>query len=255
MAQRFTRAIGKNLVRETLYPYISPSDNRKTRAAKSRDTRAAQRALNLDHSAVKLELAIDINFHPTDLFVTLTFRDDCLPKTREGVIKCARRFFDLMRKARKLRGDILKYIYCVEHGKGRWHIHCILNAVGLDYEQVLSLWKKWGDNVDFECIKDRGMEAIAHYMVKETDRPNSARAWIPSTNLKKAVYESYVVKKPVMLQTPEGCEQISGESRSDRWSGYSFIKYERPNNVDLSQVSGIGDLTSESIELLSRRLL
>lgn len=250
--QRYIRLIGRSRAREAIYPYIFPSDTPKTRAAKSKATRAAQRALNMDNSAVKLEFMLDINFSPTDLFVTLTFRDGCLPKKRKDAIKCARRFFDMLRKARKLRGEVLKYIYCPEHGENRWHIHAVLNAVGMDYEQILSLWSKWGDNVDFKYVQDKGCEGIAHYMVKETDRPNSARAWIPS-NLLRPTLESYIVKKPVQLQTPDGCKEIAAEAKRDEWSEYAFIKYDVPASFNISEISGLGDLSDPNIELLSRR--
>ena len=255
MTQRYMRLIGRTRVREATYPYITPNDPPKTRAAKSRATRAAQKALNLTNSAVKLEFMLDMNFEPSDLFVTFTFRDGCLPQKRRDVIKCARRFFELLRKARKLKGNVLKYIYCVEHGQGRWHIHTVLNAVGLDYEQILSLWSKWGDNVDFKYLKDKGVEGIAHYMVKETDRPNSAKAWIPSTNLLRPTVESYVVKKSVQLQTPDGCKEVAAESKRDEWSGFAFIKYEVPSSINIEDVSGLGDLSDPDIKLLSRRPL
>lgn len=247
--------IGRSRAREGLYPYIFPSDTPKTRAAKSKATRAVQRALNLTNSAVKLEFMLDMNFSPTDLFVTLTFRDGCLPKKRKDVIKCARRFLDMLRKARKLKGNVLKYIYTVEHGEGRWHIHAVINAVGCDYEQILSLWNRWGDNVDFKCLKDKGIEGIAHYMTKEMDRPNSAKAWIPSTNLLRPIVESYIVKEIVQLRTPDGCKEVAAESKRDEWSGYAFIKYDVPAHIDIADVSGLGDLSDPCIELLSRRPL
>lgn len=255
MTQRYIRVFGRHRVRESTYPYLFPSDSPKTRAEKSQATRAAQRALNLDNSAVKLEFMLDVNFGPADLFCTLTFRDSCLPKTRKGVIKCARRFFDMIRKARKLKGDILRYIYCVEHGKDRWHVHAVINSVGLDYEQIRSLWSKWGDDVDFKTVGEKTIEGIAHYMVKETDRPNSARAWIPSKNLARPTYESYIVKKPAQLQTPAGCRDLEAENRHKDLIGYAFIKYKVPEHINISDISGLGDLSDPDIELLSRRPL
>lgn len=255
MTQRYIRVFRRSRVLEATYPYLFPSDSPKARAAKSQATRAAQRALNLDNSAVKLELMLDVNFGPADLFCTLTFRDGCLPKARKGVIKCARRFFDMLRKARKLRGDILKYVYCVEHGEGRWHIHAVINSVGLDYEQIRSLWVKWGDDVDFRAVGEKTIEGIAHYMVKETDRPNSARGWIPSKNLARPTYESYIVKKSAQPQTPEGCKEIAAEAKRNEWSGYAFIKYEVLSSINISDISGLGDLSDPDIELLSRRRL
>lgn len=255
MTQRYIRVFGRHRVRESTYPYMFPTDSPKTRAAKSQATRAAQRALNLDHSAVKLEFMLDVNFGPADLFCTLTFRDGCLPKTRKGVIKCARRFFDMLRKARKLKGDILKYIYCVEHGEGRWHIHAVINSVGLDYEQIRSLWARLGDNVEFKTVGEKTIEGIAHYMVKEIDRPNSARAWIPSKNLARPTYESYIVKKPAQLQTPAGCREVKSEGGHKDSIGYEFITYEVPSSINISDISGLGNLSDPAIELLSRRPL
>lgn len=253
MTQLYMRLIGRNRAREVMRPYLLPNDPPKVRAAKSRASRAAQRALNLDNSAVKLEFMLDMNFGPDDLFCTLTFKDGCLPKTRKEVIKCARRFFDMLRKARKLKGDVLKYIYCVEHGEGRWHIHAVINAVGLDYEQIRSLWSKWGDNVDFKAVGEKSIEGIAHYMVKETDRPNSARSWIPSKNLIHPTYESYIVKKPARLHTPAGCSEVTARIDKDEGIGFEFIKYDVPPSISISNVSGLGDISDPDIVLLSRR--
>lgn len=227
MARRYKKTTAGPLVREVLYSCPEPRDTPKVRAEKSKITTAARAAMNLRSSVVTLEMLMACNFGPGDLFVTATFRDKDLPTTRAETMKIVQKFFDTMRKTRKLQRVVLKYIYAVEQGGGRWHVHFLINAVGQDFDQIRSLWT-WGDQVEFVYVGDRDYGTLAGYMLKEP-RPNGKKGWVGSSNLARPITETYWVKDAsVTLQTPCECRELESESKRNIYGEFTFIKYLRP---------------------------
>lgn len=111
MAKRKKTIIAGRLRKTVIYTAPEPRDNPRTRAAKSRATSAAQKAMNDRTARGRLELLFACNFTGKDLFLTLTYRDGDLPATRKEAVRNARRFLAELRKARRLRGSRLKYIH------------------------------------------------------------------------------------------------------------------------------------------------
>lgn len=227
MAKRYKKIEAGPLVKEVLYSCPEPRDMPRARAEKSKLTTAARKAMNLRSSAANLELLIACNFGPRDLFVTATFRDEALPADRGATMKIVQKFFDTIRKARRLQQSVLKYIYAVEQGGGRWHVHFLINAVGQDFEQIRSLWT-WGDQVDFVYVGDRDYGTLAGYMLKEP-RPNGKKGWAGSSNLARPVVQTYWVKDASFtLQFPHECQELESEGKRNIYGEFTFIKYLRP---------------------------
>ena len=70
------------------YTPPAPCDPEHIRAAKSRATTAARKALNLKAAYRRLELLLEANFTPADFMVTLTYRPKDLPPTRKNQPFC-----------------------------------------------------------------------------------------------------------------------------------------------------------------------
>ena len=81
MAKRKKVITAGSLVKVVVYTVPLPRDPEHIRAAKSRVSSAAQKAMNYRTAQGKLEMLLAANFGPKDLFVTLTYDDDHLPRT------------------------------------------------------------------------------------------------------------------------------------------------------------------------------
>lgn len=200
------------------------------RAAKSQATSRAQKRVNQQLSKIKLAMKIGGNFGPDDLFITLTFSPENLPASYAELQEKVRKFYDLIRSERRTRGRETRYIYAPHHSeKVRWHIHGPINAAGPeDWETIKSLWP-WGD-VHIKRIKDTAYstpDAMAGYLIGGwEDRPNSARAWCGSTNLKKIVATTYREHtEAARLELPADCELCECDSWSTQWGSYEYVSY------------------------------
>lgn len=232
VAKRKKVIIAGNLVKTIVYTVPQPRDGEHVRAAKSKMTTAAQRALNYRTAQGKLEMILAANFGPNDLFCTLTYRDDCLPSSHMEAKQRVRSFLKLLRQQRRRRGLDLKYVYVTEgrHGDKRYHHHLVINATGPDdLEAICSLWQ-YGDMVDVEHIAGRQYIDVARYITKENaeDKPNGAQMWTRSRNLVPPTVESYFVSDDETIQPPPGAYVLEREERLNEFGSFSYLKYRLP---------------------------
>ena len=134
------------LVQAVVYTAPAAGDSPKARAQKQKASTAARERLNARTSFQKLERALADNFDNGDLFLTLTYRDKHLPEDRAKAVRRLRAFLSKLRRARKARGQPLRYIYVTEGccPGGRIHHHLVLNSTGDDLEELRRRWG-WGD--------------------------------------------------------------------------------------------------------------
>ena len=217
-----------NLVWATICTPPAPNDPEHVRAAKSRATTAARKALNQKAACRRLEMLLAANFTPRDFHLILTYRPDDLPDTRKEAVKRLRKFLAQLRAYRKARGLPLKYVYATEglHGDKRFHHHLVINATAGDYDLIRSLWI-WGDQVDLERIADRDYGGLARYLTKEAaeGKPNGVQSWTPSRGLTKPTVETSWVDGDETLTAPAGCYVIEREDKQNEFAGYSYIHY------------------------------
>ena len=170
----------------------------------------ARESLNARTSWQKLMLVLAANFRREDLVVTLTYRDGQLPKHREEANKRLSYFVRLLRQQRKSRGAPLVAVKITEgyHTGGRLHHHLIINGTGADFHEIRQLWKRWGDDVDFEIFGTDGPERWARYLTKEPReqgrRHVGDRTWTTTRNVKKPVVlpTEYVSQASALLPPP-----------------------------------------------------
>ena len=219
------------LVVETIYPAPNPRDTPETRAGKKKLSSQAQQRFNLKCAWQKLELLIAANFRPGDLWVTLTFDDGHLPRTRDEAQKLARAFFRRLRKARGLLGRTLRYLYTLEHrhGEGRWHCHALINATGDDYRTLAGAWAM--GQVDIRRIRvdrEKNYESLAKYMCKEQRDSLGQRLWSGSKNLTRPRPECWRVPDDTPLDVPKGATELASASERTQYGVYKYIKYLTP---------------------------
>lgn len=180
------------------------------RDAKIRISTPARESLNARLSWQKLMLLLACNFSPTDLVVTLTYREDALPRTKKEADKKLTAFISKLRSIRRTAGEKTVYVRCTEgyHSGGRLHHHLVLNATGDDYNSIRQLWSRYGDNVSFERFGQDGCERWAKYLTKEPREQGRIyvgdRTWRTSLRLKKPIVTYDFVPESNRLQPPPG---------------------------------------------------
>lgn len=232
MAKRKKVTTAGLLVKAVIYTPPQPRDSEYTRAAKSRMTTAARRAMNVHTAQNKLEMLLAANFGPADLFCTLTYRDGSLPQKLAEAKKRIQAFIRVFRFQRRRKGQGLKYVYVTEgrHGDKRYHHHIVINAAGPDdLELVRSLWQH-GDVVDVERVAGYEFIEVARYITKEAaeDRPNGAQMWTRSRNLELPKIDSCFVPDDETIQPPPGAHVLEREEKQNEYGGFRYLKYRLP---------------------------
>lgn len=211
------------------YTAIRGSDPGQRREMKSMISTPARESLNAKLSWQRLMLILAANFRSSDLVVTLTYRDEQLPRHREEAIKRIKYFIRLLRKARSARGQPLRYVYTTEgyHSGGRLHHHLIVNDTGGDYCEIMALWRRNGDNVDFEGFGRDGPERWGKYLTKEPRekgrRHVGDRSWSASRNLKKPETESTFVTAGTALLPPAGAFILDRAECENCYGRFSYV--------------------------------
>ncbi|KRM54605.1 rolling circle replication-associated protein [Lacticaseibacillus sharpeae] len=178
-----------------------------TRSKRVRETAPAQGNLNDKNARRYLTQLANGNFGENDLFVTLTYTDEYLPKTVDEAEKHVTKFLRRVKDKRKKLGlDPLKYILVTEYNEDedghlttRIHHHLLMN--GMDRDTLEGLWRermlvngKTGMHKlglvstkridpDFDKLRN-GVEGLAMYMIKN---PKGKKRWSSSRNLKRPV--------------------------------------------------------------------
>lgn len=192
------------------YTAIHTQNQTARREARQMISTPAREALNAKLSWQKLMLILAANFKSDDLVVTLTYRDDNLPIHREAADKRLDYFIRLLRADRKPRGQPLVYVRTTEgyHSAGRLHHHFIVNSTGADYEAIKELWKRNGDNVEFDRFGADGAERWAKYLTKEPREQGRRyvgdRTWRCSRNMKRPESHYELVPADERLTPPPG---------------------------------------------------
>lgn len=221
------------VVRQILYTPKDPNPNQHRRGI-SISKEDKQRA-NLKTSYEKLLMLVCANFSPGDWWVTLSYDDEHLPRTREESKKPFRKFIRNFRKYRKVNKEVLKYVYCTQlttrAGGIRLHHHMILRwEDDSDKEQLYTLWEG-GEIVyarklkDFEDILDK-----AKYMCREPRELGvhvpGEQMWTASRGLIRPKPEYITVDSDsIDITVPVGCRSLSDPVQIPGYGGYKAILY------------------------------
>ena len=192
------------------YTAIRADNQNARREAKAQISSPARESLNAKLSWQKLMLLLAANFKSTDLVVGLSYRDENLPARREDADRLLSNFIRALRQQRTAAGQSLVYVRVTEgyHSGGRLHHHLIINGTGEDYDMIRGLWKKHGDNVDFEAFGSDGHERWGKYLTKEPREKGRRyvgdRTWRASIRMNKPTVTSELVSPEEPLVPPAG---------------------------------------------------
>ncbi len=221
------------LVMQAVYPRINPRDSEAVRAGKRKHTSAAQQRLNDKSAYRQLELLLAANFCPNDIYLTLTYDDKHLPKSRAEAMNEVANFKERLKRRRN--GENPRYVYVSEHkhGDGRWHHHMVINSSGEDYEQMLEAWGK--GHIEFKRLRvdrDKNYETLARYLCKEMREKVGNRLWNSSKNLIKPETDRVSVANDETLEPPRGAIVLEDSGNvSTIYGHYRFIKYMLTNEI------------------------
>ena len=228
--------VAGNMWMAVQYTAIHTQNQSARREAKMRISTPAREALNAVKSWQKMMLILAANFRSRDLVVTLSYREDALPKVREEADRQLDNFIRALRKHRRTKGQELVYCRTTEgyHSGGRLHHHLILNSTGDDYEIIRQLWKKNGDNIEFDSFGWDGAERWAKYLTKEPReqgrRHVGDRTWRTSRNVKRPTHSHCFVPEDEKLLPPPGAHVLDTANSVNSYGRFSFIYALLPEN-------------------------
>jgi len=199
----------------------SPPSERRAKADISSEVRER---INFRTSRDKLWLILEATFSPSDLWVTLTYRDINLPRCREDAEKRMAAFIKALRTVRKQNGHDMVYVWNTEgyHSGGRLHHHLFINSTICDYTTIRDLWKKNGDDIDILPFSCKSAFAHAEYTTKEPRemgrRHVGDRMWRASRNVKRPII-TYEDAEPDEALTPPAGAFVQTTQRIDNAFG------------------------------------
>jgi len=178
---------------EYLDAYIYPvfaTGKRKGKRTERKPSTEAQKKLNQKHREEKLARLFHANFTPEDLELHLTY--EVQPENDEEAKRELTNFIRRLRRYLKSHGKCdLKYIAVTERGKrgGRYHHHVTISVIGGSIDRDV-LEKLWTDTEGHGYANSRrlqfnkeGLEGLAKYITKSTDREPGKKSWTASRNL------------------------------------------------------------------------
>lgn len=153
-----------------------------------RFTSEAQKWVNARKRVRYVRRMLNLNFSFGAHLFTLTYADEFLPETMEGVENDWKKFVRTVRRRYKAEGAELKYFAVIERGEetGRAHIHVVMSG-GMSRKDILAIWRKshgvWEDGV---TRSESMLEDLADYLCKSvSEQERYAHTYMASKNLIK----------------------------------------------------------------------
>lgn len=205
----------------------SPPSERRAKADISSEVRER---INFRTSRDKLWLILEATFLPTDLWITLSYRDETLPKRRDEAEKRMKAFIKALRQLRKQQGEDLVYVWVTEgyHSGGRLHHHLFVNSTVCDYNTIRDLWKRNGDNVEILPFSCKSPFAHAEYSTKEPRdmgrRHIGERMWRASRNIKRPEVTYEEVPADEELTAPVGAFVCATNQLDNSFGRFRYVE-------------------------------
>lgn len=207
-----------------VYPVFGRDQEQKARRAMQQVTPERMERVNLLNARRRIVQLANANFTADDVHLTLTYAS--VPPYEQAQ-RDVRNFIARLKRLRKRMGlPELKYIYAIEGNddgrKERIHVHMLLSG-GVPREQVEQLWQRGFANCDRLQPTERGLEAVARYIIKEQ---RNRRKWCASKNLKKPqvrVSDTKLSNRKVRELARE-LPQVAKEILRRAYPGYEYVE-------------------------------
>lgn len=177
------------------------------RAKRKKATPEQVRKQNQANREKKIRRLIKKNFRPNDLWCTLKYPEGARPSL-EQVKKDLKNFLERMRKKRKKRNVIFKFIYRIDIGEyGGVHIHVLLNRSNKKPDTDIEVQEEWkAGRVNYESIYELGgYKKLADYITQEpSEEEYEQLSLFPKEEQKK--FKSYSTSRNLIRPEPERSE-------------------------------------------------
>ena len=222
-------------IRRVMMSVRKEDDQTRRRGIRVRGKTSLRKILANEREAVKnLARLINCNFGPGDMWITLTYSEDRLPRDMEDAEKQFAVFLRKLRAlCRKETGKNPIYIASPsQHDprtgeKVRLHYHVVMPAVA--YESLIKLWPK--EDVTYRRLDGRGdYTGIARYICSNAVREPGKKRWSSSRGLKKPIYtEPVPVKSGERIYIPRHASLKAKETLEDLETGMGsvYVRYTR----------------------------
>lgn len=138
------------------------------RRKKVERTCEAQKKVNLRQAVKKLTRILNANFNQNDYYLTLKYKKEERPKTKEELRKHIDKYLRDMRRIYKKAGTVFKYVWVAEVGeRGAVHIHIVVS--GIDFRLIKSTWNH-GFTTCEPMREDGQYRKLAEYFVKYSEK-------------------------------------------------------------------------------------
>ena len=233
------------LVHAVCYNRPAVNDDRKARSEKSKLSSLARKWMNFRTSWQRCQLMVAANFCKGDLYVSLSYDDEHLPKNRAEHNKNMNKFIRVLRESRAASGDVLKYLYSthelLDDGGRRLHVHMVINAGRGkdDFDVIRSLWP-YGSNIGIQRVSETeyysqdDFEDLAKYLCREK-RPDAPplsvgkRGWTGSKNLARPVETSGWLEDDMTIDFPVGVTPLDKYETRNDYGSFIYLKYLLPD--------------------------
>lgn len=223
-----TKEIDSGVIKEIeIYPEFSRAELKSGIIKK--ENKEAQKNLNDKNARKHLIRLVNNNFNDGDMWITLTYSDENLPKSVEESLKNIKNYIRRVNYRREKQGlKKAKYIYITEYSDSndciRCHHHIVMDK-GLSMDEVENIWKLGRrNNVRKLNIDENGLTGLANYLSKD---PKGNKRWCSSRNLKKPKIRKnhYKFKRKKVQNMVKHRDTIKSEMEKT-YPGYSFINTE-----------------------------
>lgn len=202
---------------------------KKKRAKKSKPTKEQQLTINAMNKAKRARLRMLEYFHPGDWFATWTYDHKKRPADMNVAKDDFKKAIRYVRNEYKKRGYELFWIRNIERGtKGKWHIHIIVNDIGVDTAGILT--KAWihGTINNLKEIKlndklyDEDFTKLSNYITKdEHTKYKKANGEYGKPKIKEA---SYSTSRNMPLPEPKPDKLIHWKKEVKAKKGYYILR-------------------------------
>ena len=216
------------LQKRILIPVVR-GGTKEARAAKKKLSDPGLQARNGRHSWEKLEMQLAANYDTHDLWLTLTVADEAA-LTKKQRTALAKKFIAALRALRRSKKRELRCHWVWENdlGRGRWHLHIVLNSTGDDLDDIRSCWEL--GEFELEPLRVDGgewtYERLARYMCKERDpdKKPGLHTWHHTRNIHYPEIEEILVEADETLQAPRGSVVLETVRKSNRFGRMEYLK-------------------------------
>lgn len=138
------------------------------RRKKAEKTCEAQKKVNLRQAVKKLTRILNANFSQDDYYLTLKYKKEERPQTKEELRDHIDKYLRDMRRIYKKVGTVFKYVWVAEVGeRGAVHVHIVVS--GIDFRLIKNIWEH--GFVTCEPMREDGQyRKLAEYFVKYSEK-------------------------------------------------------------------------------------